>query len=44
MEAIGVLILIGLIVWVCAAMRSAKKKKGGCGCGCTGCTGCDKKK
>ena len=38
------LILLALAAWVVFAIRTAKKKKGGCGCGCSGCTGCKQKK
>ena len=36
--AIGILLLVA--VWAVLAVRGAKKKKGGCGCGCSGCPGC----
>ena len=40
------LILLALAAWTVFAIRTAKKKKGGCGrgCGCSGCTGCKQKK
>ena len=44
MEALAILILLALGGWAVYAVRSAKRKKGGCGCGCSGCNGCERKK
>lgn len=43
MEALAILILLALGGWAVYAVRSAKRKKGGCGCGCSGCNGCERK-
>ena len=37
MEALAILILLALAGWAVYAVRSAKRKKGGCGCGCSSC-------
>ena len=41
-----VVLLLVAAALVCAVVHSlrARKKRGGCGCGCSGCPGCDKKK
>ena len=44
MEALAILILLALGGWAVYAVRSAKRKKGGCGCGCSSCKGCERKK
>ena len=44
MEALAILILLALGGWAVYAVRSAKRKKGGCGCGYSGCNGCERKK
>lgn len=44
MEALAILILLALAGWAVYAVRSAKRKKGGCGCGCSSCNGCERKK
>ena len=44
MEALAILILLALAGWTVYAVRSAKRKKGGCGCGCSGCKGCERNK
>lgn len=38
------LVAAALVGAVVHSIRARKKRGGGCGCGCTGCTGCDKKK
>ena len=44
MEALAILVLLALAGWAVYAVRSAKRKKGGCGCGCSDCNGCERKK
>lgn len=40
-----VVLLLVAAALVCAVVHSLRaRKKRGCGCGCSGCTGCDKKK
>lgn len=38
------LVAAALVGAVVHSIRARKKRGGGCGCGCSGCTGCDKKK
>ena len=44
MELLAIIILLSHHAGAIFAVRAAKKKKGGCGCGCDGCTGCDRKR
>lgn len=44
MEILAIGILLAAAVWTVYAVRSVCRKKGGCGCGCDGCTGCGRKK
>lgn len=38
------LVTAAVVLAVRHSLRARKKRGGGCGCGCSGCTGCDKKK
>ena len=42
--AIEIAIVVGLAAWAVAALRSLRRRRGGCGCGCAGCTKAHKKK
>ena len=34
---IEIAIVVGLAAWGVAALRSLRRRRGGCGCGCAGC-------
>ena len=37
------IVLLAALVGTAIFLSVRRKKKGGCGCGCEGCTGCDRK-